>query len=105
VERYARQRQFPRRGAVFTVRPGTIITHGLGRLYPCLPHCPHVSLFHLPSSREKQSRTESPNRTERDRERNTFFMQLLEKWWKPAFSKRILVDPSACYPIIETNVQ
>ena len=35
--------EFPRRIAIFTVRLGTIITFGLGRLYPCLPHCPLCS--------------------------------------------------------------
>ena len=34
---------FPRITAMFAVRLGTIITFGLGRLYPLLPHCPLCS--------------------------------------------------------------
>jgi hypothetical protein len=35
--------EFPRSTTMVTVRLGTIITFGLGRLYPCMPHCPLCS--------------------------------------------------------------
>jgi hypothetical protein len=35
--------EFPRSTAMVTIRLGTIITFGLGRLYPCLSHCPLCS--------------------------------------------------------------
>jgi hypothetical protein len=54
----SRLRQLSRSGAVFTVSPGTITAHGLGRLHPCLPYYPHVSLFHLPCAGGRQATAE-----------------------------------------------
>jgi hypothetical protein len=50
--------QLSRGGAVVTASPGTVITHGLVRLYPCLLHYPHVTLFHLPCAGGKQTRSD-----------------------------------------------
>jgi hypothetical protein len=41
----SQQPLFPWQQAMGSVRPGTVITFGLGRLYPSVVHCPHVSHF------------------------------------------------------------